>query len=321
MVAGLDEIERLLDSAKTADDVFGNATYHHLAREVHPDLHPDNHDRAKKLLQRLNHWKAIADKPELIEIDGKSLALGASLGNGDVSDVRYATLNDEQFVLKIGRTPGVSNLLAKEREILVQLVEHSENVHYKAYFPRSLSTFLMPDKRRVNTFRYLDGYATAGQIKDKHPKGLDPRHIVWMFKRIMVAVGYAHRSGWVHGGVLPPHLLFEVDKHGLMLIDWTLAEAPGKPLKFVSTAFRDWYPPECSKKAPASPGTDIYMAAKCMLWLAGHDGMPEKMRSFFGACLLESPKMRPQDAWSVHDRFDELARSLYGPPKFVSLKM
>ena len=51
--------------------------------------------------------------------------------------------------------------------------------------------------------------------------------------------------------------------------------------------------------------------------------MPSPCRcgAFVRSCLLEGPRMRPDDAWALLDEFDELLRDLYGPPKYHALVM
>jgi hypothetical protein len=329
----LDEAQSLFDSANSAEDVFGvgdwQPRYKELAKALHPDRHNGDHARAENLFKQLGIWKQLAESPLVFESNVRTYRAGKVLGTGDIAEVRYATDGADDFVLKIARTPGVGNMLAKEREILTQLREKAGETHYAAYYPPALETFALSDKRRVNVFAHAARQATAEQVRAKYPTGVDPRHTVWMFKRLLTAIGYAHRKEWVHGAVLPQHLLFQTDTHGLQLIDWTLAVQPGKRLIAAPALFREWYPPECRDKKPITAASDIFMAAECMCWLSGGDPLkktfpatvPKPMRAFFQGCLLASPSMRGDDAWKLFEQFDDLARSLYGPPRFVVLEM
>ena len=49
------------------------------------------------------------------------------------------------------------------------------------------------------------------------------------------------------------------------------------------------------------------------------DRIPADIRRFVRGCLLESPGMRPQDAWELHHEFSELLEGIYGPPKYHRL--
>jgi hypothetical protein len=56
------------------------------------------------------------------------------------------------------------------------------------------------------------------------PSGLDPRHIVWIWRRGVETLGFVHASGWVHGDLGLDHLLLHPAEHGLHVIGWARAE-------------------------------------------------------------------------------------------------
>src|SRR5437868_1532733 len=75
--------------------------------------------------------------------------------------------------------------------------------------------------------------------------------------------------------------------------------------------YRDWYPPEVRKQQAAAPATDLFLAARCLVYLAGGDPVRDRMpdtvpaplRRFVRACLLEGVGMRPDDIWKLQDEF------------------
>lgn len=258
----------------------------------------------------------------------RTYELTAKLAAGDLCDVHLATDHAERYVIKAPRlaNPAADALLDQEMRVLQCLTE--ADTQYAPYFPAPVETFLL-DKRgpRYNVFQWEDGLFTASEIAVRYPQGLDGHHLAWMFKRMLAALGYIHRQGWVHGAVLPPHLLFHAENHGLRLAGWIHAVPLGQPLTVVPAEFKAWYPPEARQGAVAA--TDIYLAARSLVYLAG--GLPQSGRPpsavpaplwrFVQACLLESPRMRPHDAGSVHDEFDDLLHDLYGPPQYVQLAL
>src|SRR5207248_2026999 len=135
--------------------------------------------------------------------------------------------------------------------------------------------------------------------------------------------------GVIHGAVLPCHVLVNAPSHGLQLIGWGQSVARSHRIKTIPTRYKDWYPSEVLKKQPAGPATDLFLAARCLVYLAGGDpvanwmpeAVPRPLRRFLAACLLESARMRPDDALALLDDFDELLRGLYGPPKFLELTL
>lgn len=247
---------------------------------------------------------------------------------GDLCEIHRAKSGNAEYLLKITRVSGGEQLLAKEFSLLELLQKQSGEHVYSEYFPKPVESF-RHKKQHINAYTFNEGYYTAEQILDRHHKGLDGKHLGWMFNRVLEALGFVHQQGWIHGAVLPPHLLFHAENHGLILAGWIHAEKANTQIKVVPERYKDWYPPECKKKHPATPSVDMYLAAKSLIYLAGGDPVsnslpehiPPKMARFIKGCLLESPSMRSQSAWEVRQEFGQILEALYGPPAFHVLDM
>jgi len=251
-----------------------------------------------------------------------------SIGLGDLSEVHGALRDDKRFIVKIPRVPHCNPLMAKEHDAIMELRKRAENSSYLEYLPDPVETFEQ-EGRRINVFRWRDGFRTAEEIRKRYPEGLDGRHLAWMFNRTLEVLGFVHRAGWIHGAVLPPHLMFHPEDHALMLVGWIHAERLNRPLSVVPARFADWYPRECRDRAPLTPSVDIFLAAKTVIHLAGGDpvrgevpkAVPNDIRRFLKACLLETPRSRCQDAWQLHEEFTQLLEGVYGFPKYHNLVM
>jgi serine/threonine protein kinase len=185
--------------------------------------------------------------------------------------------------------------------------------------------------RLVDTFRHKSDRTRRGnviavsthrplysllEVMQRRPHGLDPRDAAWMWRRLLVALGTAHRAGIVHGAVVPEHVLIEPDDHGVVLVDWCYsATGPGERIPALVPRYRDAYPPEVLDRDPPGPHTDIHLAAGLMSGLMG-DRAPKSLRRFADGCRLASPRQRPDDAWRLLRELDELLHRLYGPRKF-----
>ena len=150
----LSELQQLLDSAHEPRDVFGEdvaASYKRWAHVCHPDRFPGGSLEAKwaaALFKRLGHWKTLAQSlPPSIISRQRTYTIERLLGSGDLCDVHYATSGAQAYVLKIPRIEGVNNLLAKEREVLEQLIEQSRDDLYARYFPEPVETFRTNSRR------------------------------------------------------------------------------------------------------------------------------------------------------------------------------
>jgi serine/threonine protein kinase len=125
-----------------------------------------------------------------------------------------------------------------------------------------------------------------------------------------------HSKGIVHGAILPEHVLIRPEDHGAVLVGWSCSVAAGDRIKAISTARRDWYAPEVVAKQPATPSTDVFMAARTIAALVDRGSLPRKIDALLSACLLHNPRARHPAAADVYARFDKVLRELYGPPSF-----
>jgi serine/threonine protein kinase len=354
----LDDLEKLVSEATDPGDIFGEDVEGNLEvfRAIcHPDRHPGQERRARAVLDALEQFarftaedvEALAraeavfrslkgpDEPAqgptpTIRSPRRVYALVERLGIGDVADVYRARGEGRDYVLKVSRIGEGAHLLEAERAAVAEILKQAGDTHYRDYFPTLAESFPVRDgfPRRVNVFLHEPGLFTLEQVHRRHPE-LDGRHLAWIFKRLLTALGFAHRCGRVHGAIVPAHVLVHAEGHGLRLVGWGHSVEEGQRILTGPAKYLDWYPAEVRRKEAAVPATDIYLAAKCLVYLAGGDPvsgrMPDTLPRALGAslrsCLLEGPRMRPDDAWGLLDEFDELLFDLYGPPKYRRLEM
>lgn len=342
----LDDVEKILKRVRTAKELFGpepEKMHHVLLFITHPDRNPGD-DKADSLFKEINRfWNSLSTPPAVIKSKKRSYTLLKILKAGDVADIHLGEgIGPDgvthEYLLKISRIVHGDKLLDNEQKIVKELLTKAGDTTYRKYFPTLVESFPATDKiqKRVNVFLHEGKSHTAEDLHAKVPV-LDSRHLAWMFKRLLIAIGFAHKTGYIHGAVLPSHVLFKeiVDSsppeldHGAMLTSWGHAIKFGDTVKTISIKYKEWYPPEVLAKKPATAGTDIYLAAKIMFYLAGVDPngkftipakqIPIPMQRFFQSCLLPGAKMRPDNAWALHDEFDDLLKTLYGKPKFHHL--
>jgi serine/threonine protein kinase len=259
------------------------------------------------------------------------------LASGDTTNLYLATTVSESesvteafYLLKVAISPDRNDHLDIERKSLTTLLGVAGNTTYRKYLPSLVESYSTNDPipRRINVFRWEPGFHTLEQVHEQHP-ALDGRHLAWIFKRLLTVLGFCHRQNIVHGAVLPCHALIHASGHGLQLIGWGQSVAHRQRIRTVPARYQDWYPGEVQHQRPASPSTDLFLAARCVVYLAGGDpltnGMPDSvpppMRRFLQTCLLERASMRPGDAWALIEDFDELLYALYGPPRFHELTL
>jgi hypothetical protein len=221
--------------------------------------------------------------------------------------------------LKLVRDPACNDLMAREATALRRIAEQGDP-RYLPYVPRLVDSFRHQDgpvRRRGNVLATTaKGLHSLAEVAERRPDGLDPRDAAWMWRRLLVALGLAHRAGVVHGAVLPEHVLIEPGDHGVVLVDWCYSTTePGDRVPAIVPHRRDHYPAEVLDRETPGPYTDLAMAARLMTDLMGGRA-PQALRRFADGCRLSSPRQRPDDAWKLLGELDDLLHRLYGPRKF-----
>lgn len=321
----LDLYERLLKDPKSLFGDDPDRARKQALKAVHPDRHPFEQDRAQKLAAAIGAAYDDLTKPKKLVIATRrtSYTIDGPAIPGDLANL-YPSGN---YLLKMPRSSHDNDLMEREARALKLLAEPpTEAEKYSAYAERLVETFKHKDQsgilRRVNVLERLDdGFIPLTAVKKAYPNGLGGRDIAWIWRRLLVAIGYAQRCGVVHGAITPEHVMVHPIKHGVMLIDWCYSciEDDQRIPALVPT--RDFfYPPEVRDKGKPTTATDIYTASKTMTWLGG-TLMPQAMRRFAEGSALVKQGMRPQDAWRLQEEYDGLLAMLYGQRAYRPLKM
>lgn len=355
----LTQLHHLVQTAGRAVEVFGalgggrdeqtaalNRIFRTLVQIAHPDHCPGDLATATITLQKLQLWRrraleeiaagsyGTATAPLTLALRTGTYDLHEPLQAGDYYTLYRCTSPrgdpTRAIRLKLARDTCDNDLLRHEAQVLRHLAHGP--APGRRYFPQFLEAFLWQDggasRQAVITAR-PPHLVLLADIRAAYPKGLDPRDAAWMFNRTLEALWFAHQQDRVHGAVLPPNLYVSLEDHGLILDQWAFAVACDQPLFAVSAAYAAWYPPEVPHRARVMPGTDLFLAARCLVYLLGGDplsgqlpaGVPEPMCRFIRGCLLGSSAHRPQDAGSLREEFADLLKKLYGPRKFRPLAM
>lgn len=228
-------------------------------------------------------------------------------------------------LVRVAKSAEFNDLIENAQKALAIL--HPENpadgTRFYRYYPKNYGLVTV-DGKSAHIMEKLEDCVTLADVITAYPDGIDYRDMAWMCKRALVAIGYAHKQGILHGGILPHHLVLTLKDHGGRLVDWSCAVPSRTKVPAMVTAYEDYYPPEVPRSESAREGTDIYMLIKCLQRVLGGDpktkefpeSVPEPIRGLFDLCLNDSVSMRPLDAFDVHDTFDKLLREAVGKPTF-----
>jgi hypothetical protein len=252
------------------------------------------------------------------------------IARGEISDVSMAERArrpTERVLLKILRERDNGHLFDREWEALEKL-QHSEApgaALFTTLVPQPVARGLVDNGpflgQRAMAFRWAPGFRhTFEAVRQAYPQGIDPQISIWMWRRILELLTFLHRSGVVHGAVLPPHILVQDGDHGIRLVGYSAAGAPEAPLATVCTRFEKFYP-----GARLSPGGDVTMSARSIAFVLGGDGqggdVPASVPEPLAGLIRKVASDGAEDAWSLRESVGKMARDLYGPPTFHPLVM
>jgi len=314
-----------IEAARTPRELFGadpaDAARRHrrLARLTHPDACPGD-ARAAAAFGRLTALWRCHNGRRCPGGPPPDLTPGDLVARGDIANLYQAPGG----LLKVARDPADNDLLDREAAALTAIRRHAP-ARLRAYLPRLERSFRLADPptgvvRNANLIGRLTGFVSLSDVQAAYRSGIHPADAAWMWRRLLVALGIAHRAGYVHGAVLPEHVLIQPADHGLVLVDWCYAGRPGAPLPAIVARHRNRYPPEVLRGQPAGQDADIWLATSCLTDLIG-DQMPAPLAAFARGCMLASPGRRPQDAWLLLGELDEVLGRLYGPRRFRPFQM
>ncbi|MDI2131546.1 molecular chaperone DnaJ [Yinghuangia seranimata] len=358
----LEEALELVGGAIAPEDLFGpydgtpeaclrsgGRMYRALARILHPDAVPEGRKAAAQaVFTRLSElWQryqqtitGVTGRQVVVTTRKRAYSVGGERARGDIGTlfkVSYADAAGAEVraLLKMPRSVADNDLMEREATALERIAREGDR-KYASYVPALVESFRHRDEdtgneRRANVIERVRGFRSLAEVREAYPDGLDARDVAWMWRRLLVALGYAHRAGVVHGAVVPDHVLIHPQQHGLVLVDWCYSTLLGRGADDAYTAateyvpamldrYAELYPPEVPAKQPPDPSTDIYMATKCMTYLLAPDA-PKPVFRFARGCTLAAPARRPHDAWRLLGELDELLGRLYGPRRFRPFTM
>jgi serine/threonine protein kinase len=165
--------------------------------------------------------------PSVIEGPTQRYTIKGIKAEGDLATLYDGTYanggGDHHVVVKITRDKENNDLVWNEAGILAALAPSPTSTFFH-YIPNLLDSFETKDGKRVNVLDSIPTpVASFEDILRAYPKGLDYRDVVWMYKRTLIGLGYAHTKGVVHGAVIPPHVMIFPETHGAHIVDWSYA--------------------------------------------------------------------------------------------------
>lgn len=266
-------------------------------------------------------------------------AVAEALGAGSSCDVYHgmrARFPTELVILKVLRDPADAPRLDNEWEML-QALQKSDAPGAET-FARLLPEPVMHGTvtanaftgRRVNIIRWASGFHhTFDAVQRAYPNGIPPRASIWAWRRILEVLSFIHASGFVHGAVLPPHLLVQENEHGVRLIDYCTAGYVGQRLQYVTAGYDVFYPKGLRVGSLLTQQVDLVMSARCIASILGGnpvDGslpaaVPAPLAALLRRVAMSDPFSNTEKAWALREELGRLADAVFGAPQFNPIVM
>jgi hypothetical protein len=270
-------------------------------------------------------------EPEAVDFrvttDAGGYHVTAVIGYGDIStvyggDMDAADGGRRKVAVKIADDDADNDLVQREVRTLRLLTR--ERSRQRKHLPRLLDQFKTPDGRAANVFAHVDGYDLV-RVREKYPDGIPDVHLLWVFRRCLSAVGWAHSQGVLHGNLEPAHILLRPRDHNIWLVDWCWSVVNPAQTGDGFKALNEPYsaPEVAARKAPV-PASDLYALGQCMIFAAGGDpatgDIPDRVDERIVRLLRfftrPSARQRAQDAWQMYTRLEALRDEMFGGHKF-----
>ena len=257
-----------------------------------------------------------------------------TLAQGDIATVYGGHVRGSQpaiqVALKIADQSSDNDLLQHESRVLGLLT--AEDGKPVRHFAPPRDQFRTGDGRLGTVFDHLDGFDLT-QVRDRCRKrgepGLPARHVIWLLRRSLAALGWAHKNGILHGNLDPAHILVRPHDHMIWLVDWCWAVVnPARTGQGFKALNECYSPPEVRERGRPTPASDLYALGKCAIHAAGGDpekktvpDMDPRLARFLKYLCVESQGGRPQDAWELYFQVDQLRKQIWGTHEFIPLDL
>ena len=194
--------------------------------------------RTEQLVRREDFrqaWKRMRSEAAAmgagIVCGGVGYRLLQELGSGEISKVHLALrlgVMPALVVMKLSSAPTAAAAFAREAEVLRELQKTGDDVagaFFSRLLPEVVAVGAVEDSgRHALVMRHPNGFwGSLAALSERFPAGLDARHAVWIWRRMLDVLGFIHDHGWSHGDVRPEHALVHPEDHAVRLIGWASA--------------------------------------------------------------------------------------------------
>ena len=248
---------------------------------------------------------------------GARYHLFQKLGSGEVSQVHLALRVGSLPLLttiKLSSSPSAAAIYAREAQVCLEL-QGLDGDGVGPYFSRLLPEVVAQgvvnedSGKHALALRHPCGYwGSLAALNERFATGIDPRHAIWIWRRMLEVLNFVHCHGWSHGDVRPEHALVHPHDHGVRLIGWASARKDA---------------------AAKDQATDLLRSARVVQVLlcgaSGSGDLPDSVPTGLAQLVVRASSdegfCRSQSAEGLDGLLRAEAKTAFGPPTFVPLRI
>src|ERR1039458_7137521 len=166
--------------------------------------------------QALNRARQDSGGLDALLCGGCRYQLIQMLGVGEISQVYLARRIDSLpflATIKLSSARTATSLYSREAQVLREL-QALDADGVGAYFSRLIPEVISQgvvegnDGKQALVLRHPSGFwGSLAALNERFAPGLDPRHAVWIWRRILEVLNFIHSHGWSHGNLRPEKAL------------------------------------------------------------------------------------------------------------------
>jgi serine/threonine protein kinase len=262
-------------------------------------------------LDRARHDTAGLDA---VVCEGARYRLVQKLGIGEISEVHLARRLGSQPLLvtiKLSSASAAAARYAIEAQVsheLQTLDRDGAGPYFSRLLPEVIEQGALEGNlaRQALVLRHPSGYwGSLASLNEHFASGLDPRHAVWIWRRLLEILNFIHKHGWCHGDVRPEHALVNPQDHGVRLIGWA------------SAAKRAGEKNKSADLCRSARMVQVLLCGASSSSLPG--GVPAGLAELVSRAAANEDFCRSQAAEGLDALLRAEAKAAFGPPSFVPL--
>ncbi|BEP60654.1 hypothetical protein GmRootV213_12080 [Variovorax sp. V213] len=259
------------------------------------------------------------DTGRMLQWRGARYRVLAPLAIGEHSEVLLAErlgALPERVTVKLARESADGIVLLREAAVLqaLQALAMPGASYFTRRLPQPVGTGLAEGladgSRQALVLRHPPGFwGSLHNVQQANPRGIDARHAVWLWRRMLEVLAFVHDAGWTHRDLSPAHALAHPRDHGVLIVGWSQAQQASGPAQAAAAA-RDLMQSAWTVRAVLhggkpddSPGVGAHT--------------PAPLAALLRRCSEDAAECRRLGARGIEQALSAASHEAFGAPQFV----